>query len=192
MLTSNSPPSPHGSYDAEILAQLKRVRDHCGDMPPRVLVVDHSLREGHAAVTPLSAAGFDVTASRTFESAKSLLASGDYRLLITALRLGSYNGIHLVVRARARTPDIAAIVTALSDDLVLRTDAERLGATYVVLPVPLRELLAAIVRTCLRGPRPDVPLRPPFERRLVDRRRGSVAAAAERRGTERRAPPLIE
>lgn len=190
MLTSNSP------TDRESRDSADRPRDvpdpgvpqhpgRSGHEPanPRILVVDHTLGEAYAAVTPLSSAGFSVTVSRTFDAAKALLAAGEYGLLIAALRLGNYNGLHLVVRARAMSEWLPAIVTAEAEDTVLRADAERLSATYVVLPVPAREFLAAVIRTYVRRPA-EAALRPPFERRTADRR---ATASNGDQGDQRRA-----
>lgn len=188
MLTANRPEDPDSRERREADGAVHSASGSAGGTPIRILVVDHTLREAYAAVTPLASAGFSVTVSRTFDAAKALLEAGEYGLLIAALRLGMHNGLHLVVRARSMTTWIPALVTAHAEDPVLRADAERLGATYVVLPAPNREFLAAVVRTCLRGPLDGGPLRPPFERRAADRR---VAApddgSLERRLKERRA-----
>jgi DNA-binding NtrC family response regulator len=151
-------------------------------MLPHLLVV----------LSAVSSLGFDVTVADTFKDAKAALSSTPHpSLLITGVRLGEYNGLHLVLRGTSMSPRLAAIVTSDTDDPVLRTEAERLGATFIAMPVSREELAAAIARTAFRCPdekRPAEPVRPPFERRHGDRRivASPVPPGSERRGADRR------
>jgi hypothetical protein len=111
---------------------------------------------------------------------------------VTGIKLREYNGLHLVLRGMTSWPDLAAIVTSEAPDSLLQEETERLGATFVVMPAPQMELVAAVSRTVLRARRaggPLEPIRPPFERRLkspasltvvepqtAERRRDAVAA----------------
>jgi two-component system response regulator YesN len=61
--------------------------------------------------------------------------------LITDVRLGAFNGLQLAVMARDIQPNIQVIVFSGFDDPVLRADAERIGATYLVKPVPSSYLI---------------------------------------------------
>jgi hypothetical protein len=66
--------------------------------------------------------------------------------LVTAERLGSHNGLHLVIRGRA-TRRLAAVVTCTESDPVLAADARELGATCLVAPwLAPADLLAVIAR----------------------------------------------
>lgn len=89
---------------------------------------------GDVAATLTSAmaeVGCPSVLARSFEEAKTLL-TGHPKLLITEVRLGAYNGLHLAIRADAiGTP---AVVIG-EPDVVLERDAQRLGAVYLTLPL---------------------------------------------------------
>ena len=68
--------------------------------PHSVVVVDGNARDRTSTVTLLEAAGYRVRSARSFDEAKTLLAAECPDLLITDLRLGQYNGLHLVLRTR--------------------------------------------------------------------------------------------
>ena len=57
------------------------------------------------------------------------------------MRLGAFNGLQLAVISRDTYPDIRLIVFSGFDDPVLRTEAEHVGATYIVKPVTGSKLL---------------------------------------------------
>ena len=97
-------------------------------------------------------AGLDIEVSALgdFEAAKRQLAVQIPDVLITALRLGPFNGLHLVLRARTDSPTVTTIVVAEEDDAVLRRDAEELGAMFVVGAV-MAEHLQAALRTTAAG-----------------------------------------
>jgi two-component system response regulator YesN len=67
-----------------------------------------------------------------------------FDVLITDVRLGAFNGLQLAVLARDQNPEIQLIVFSGFDDPVLRQEAERLGAVYLVKPVTSRQLLELI------------------------------------------------
>jgi DNA-binding response OmpR family regulator len=155
--------------------------------PHPSLVVEPNFRDVLMLVPVLTALGFQVTATKTFEEARQSLRVPP-RLLITEIRLGEFNGLHLVLRGLSARQDMAAIVTSTVDDLVLRAEAEALGATFVLKPSTTEEMRAVISRTVFRGSQNlPIPIRAPFERRTTDRRAtaGSVFAP-ERRSTDRR------
>lgn len=150
-------------------------------LPLLSLVVDPVPSTLAVVVSAISALQLELITTETFLAARELLERRPPNLLVTAIRLGEYNGLHLVLRAKAERPDIAAVVTCTARDSVLEAEAAAMGATFVQLPTSVEELRAAIVRTLFATS--DEPVTPPFERRLADRRIG-VAAAFE--GPERR------
>jgi DNA-binding response OmpR family regulator len=151
-----------------------------------VLVVEPSLDELLVVLSRLTTRGFRVTVAETFAQAKPLLLSQPPSVLVTALRLGAYNGLHLVLRGKAVRPDMAALVTSTVDDVVLRADAEGMGATFIVTPVSEHDLIAAVLQTVFRRDGSLEPIRPPFERRLGERRVQSGSYSDERRTADRR------
>jgi len=139
------------------------------------------------AFETLSAAGFEVTLVERFDAARARLVSNPPAVLLTAIKLGEFNGLHLVLAAKIADPRIAAIVTIEAPDPVLEKEAEQLGATFLVQPTSVRELLAAVLRTYLRSPADTTPIRPPFERRYRERRLSHLSSyTPERRGHDRR------
>jgi DNA-binding NtrC family response regulator len=161
-----------------------------------VLVVEPLLEQLLKTVTMLSTAGFKVTAAASFEQAKPLLTQDSPSILLTALRLGMFNGLHLVVRGKALQPGLAALVTSPQPDIVLQREAEQLEATFVLQPIASTELIASILKTKFRR-EGDEPIRPPFERRVRDRRALvpvdplAPVSIKRREGDRRRALPWL-
>src|SRR4051812_22903920 len=75
----------------------------------------------------LNAAGYRASGASTFEEAKRALADGTPDLVIADERLGAYNGLHVILRARAEHPDVIAIVTTLERNRGLEADARNLN-----------------------------------------------------------------
>ena len=199
--------------DGGHLAPVMHAFHETGSTPPRtvispgedhgsplsVLVVEPALDELLYVTSMLSSAGFHVTAAASFAQARALLGSPrPFALLFTALRLGMYNGLHLVVRGRCVQPAMAAVVTASTEDAMLQAEAEEQGATFVVKPTTSQECIAAILQTVYRSDASAGPIRPPFERRRGERRSASQPIGEERRRSERRrtihwlTTPLVE
>ena len=112
--------------------------------PHSVVVVDGNSRDRTSTVTLLEAAGYRVRSARSFDEAKTLLAAECPDLLITDLRLGQYNGLHLVLRTRNTYPEMAALVTSRKADPVLEAEAARQHAQFVLSPLTATQLLQAV------------------------------------------------
>lgn len=112
-----------------------------------VLVVDSDPADLSSTVTLLEGAGYRVATASAFDEAKQRLATEAPDLLITDLRLGSYNGLHLILRSRADHPEMAAIVLTHFSDPVLEAEAHRQHAGFLLRPVGDREFLEAITRS---------------------------------------------
>jgi DNA-binding response OmpR family regulator len=115
----------------------------------RVLIVDDEPGLLDGMTTALELGGREVVACRTFEDARQRLLTDDFDILLTDVRLGAYNGIQLAVIARAKNPDIGIIVFSGFDDPVLRAEAARVGAHYLVKPIGSEQLLD-LMRTLSR------------------------------------------
>lgn len=152
--------------------------------PAAALIIDPVLSDVMFSVAAASSLGFRVTVADSFQEALERLRVPP-ALLIAQIRLGEYNGLHLVLRGKAAKRDLAAIVTSGVADQVLQAEAEQLGATFVLKPTTPEEFSAAICRTLLQAT--GGPIRSPFERRMSDRRSmSSVAYHPERRKGSRR------
>jgi DNA-binding response OmpR family regulator len=137
------------------------------------LVVEPSAADAVWIALLLSELGFHVVVSDTFQDARAQMTVAP-ALLVTELRLGEYNGLHLVLRGKSAHPELAAIVTSRIDDPVLYTEAEQLGATYVLKNAGAQEFRAAVLRTVFRTDPQAEAIRPPFERRIANRRRKAI------------------
>ena len=115
-------------------------------MQRSVLVVDANPSDRTSTVLLLQTAGYRVASAGDFDEAKQLIASEVPDLLITDLRLGSYNGLHLVLRSRCDHPGMAALVVSRYPDPVLEAEAQRQNAKFLLKPLPDSDLLEAITR----------------------------------------------
>ena len=156
--------------------------------PTAVLLVEPDPAHRDVLTGLLLSLGFRVSVVEAFHEARSAMDAEPPRLLVTELRLGAFNGLHLVNRGKSRQAEMAAIVVTEWTDPLLQDEAELLGATFVPKPVTDFEFLAAVARTCARGPLDHQHIRPPFERRLMTRRAEapSTGYEQERRVAERR------
>ena len=110
----------------------------------KILIVDDDPSLLEALERSFIEAGQDVVAHGSFEDARRTLQTTRFDALITDVRLGAFNGLQLAVIGRDTYPDIRLIVFSGFDDPVLRTEAEHVGATYMVKPVTGARLLQVL------------------------------------------------
>jgi DNA-binding response OmpR family regulator len=91
----------------------------------------------------LRKAGFDTECVATFESARPRLTATTPDVLVSAVQLGEYNGLHLAIIGRERRPALVAIVVGPHDG-VLAKEAEQHGAAYMKEPTTEEALLAKL------------------------------------------------
>ena len=125
-----------------------------------VVYADPADRRGTALL--LESAGYRVVSAGNFEQAKQVLASEAPDMLMTDLRLGPYNGLHLVLRSRTDHPNMAALVTSRVPDPVLQAEAARQCAAFLLLPASDDEVLDAVTQS-LGDPSRVPPTAPPRE-----------------------------
>jgi DNA-binding NtrC family response regulator len=94
----------------------------------------------------LHGAGLSVIPTSTFSEAHRIMQYARPDVLVADVRLGEYNGLQLVVQARALDPPPGVIVTSGYADPVLAAEAERLGAKFLSKPIEPTRLLAEISR----------------------------------------------
>jgi DNA-binding response OmpR family regulator len=107
---------------------------------PNVLLVAPSPQIAANAMAGLTDAGLRVTVVTSFKAARASLEARP-ALLISEVRLGEYNGLHLALRARHQ--GIHAIVLG-ADDPVTRHEAESIGAEYLDQACDASRLAAAV------------------------------------------------
>jgi DNA-binding response OmpR family regulator len=112
--------------------------------PPAILIVDEDADARTKVADLLSHAGYQITSVGSFREATKVLSTDPPDLLITELRLGAFNGLHLVLRSRTSHPGMAAIILTRFPDPILAAQAAQQGATYLVKPVDDAALLAIV------------------------------------------------
>jgi two-component system response regulator RegA len=101
-----------------------------------ILVVDEDAAAVAKLVATLAEAGFATTGAQTFRDASKILSPSDPSILIANVRLGAYNGLHLLLRGQAEHPQMLGIIIGPADAATER-EALRLGAA-AYLPRPVR------------------------------------------------------
>jgi CheY-like chemotaxis protein len=112
-------------------------------MLQKILIVDDNIGTRAELVKLLADAGFETLTAATVPDAMRVLSTAQPDLLITEIRLDTYNGLHLI--AMAPKPIPAIVITGYPDRAV-EADARRLGAEYLSKPVSPGELFATIQR----------------------------------------------
>jgi DNA-binding response OmpR family regulator len=88
--------------------------------------------------------GFSAIPLPTFAEARRIMPFAKPDVVVADVRLGEYNGLQLAVQARGLDPPPVIIVTSGFDDPVLKAEAERLGATFLMKPFEPSQLLQMI------------------------------------------------
>ncbi len=110
-----------------------------------VLVVESNARDLVDTVNLLRSVGYQVAQASGFHQGKRLLESNPPDLLIAGVKLGAYNGLHLIVRAHAKHPEMASILTSDAVDPVLEAEAGKQHAIYLNRPWRRQDLFRAIM-----------------------------------------------
>jgi len=131
-------------------------------LPFRVLVLEDDEHELSGIVELLRDAGHSVTGAATYDAAKRLLAVSPFDLLVSDVRLRSFNGLHLVMQTRTDHPEIGVIIITGYDDPLIDMEAHRYHAQLVRKPIRPAEFLRTVnealakVRRQRRWPRKRV------------------------------------
>jgi DNA-binding response OmpR family regulator len=104
-------------------------------LPYRVLVLDDDEHALSGIVELLRDAGHHVTGAATYDAAKRLLTVSPFDLLVSDVRLRSFNGLHLVMQTRADHPETAIIIITGYDDPLIDLEASRYRADLVKKPI---------------------------------------------------------
>ena len=131
-------------------------------LPFRVLVLEDDEHALSGIVDLLRDAGHNVTGAATYDAAKRLLAVSPFDLLVSDVRLRSFNGLHLVMQTRTDHPEIGVIIITGYDDPLIDMEAHRYHAQLVRKPIRPAEFLRTVnealtkVRRQRRWPRKRV------------------------------------
>lgn len=133
------------------VAGFVRLMAEKGTAGASVLVVDVDRPAVATRISWLRSAGYDVSGATTFEEATQLLDKRPPTLLVVTLRLGAFNGVHVVLRGRARNPHLAAIVLGNTlEDGAAETKA--CGAVFGLKPQMAEQLLALVATALTASP----------------------------------------
>jgi CheY-like chemotaxis protein len=138
-------------------------------MSYRILVADPNTNAQTIAEQALVQSDCRVASVSTFDQAKRQIALDCPDLLVTALRLGAYNGLQLLLRVRAVCGDLPVIITGAAGDFT--QDIERYGGEFMASPVEPSQLVARIAEL-LQGRVPH----DPHSKRRWPRRRTTLPA----------------
>lgn len=127
---------PRNLPERRISVTTDMTQPNLSPRPRRVLIVDDDIVLLDALERAFRDVGERAIACGTFEEARRVVRDENLDAMITDVRLGAFNGLQLAVMARDIQPNIQVIVFSGFDDPVLRADAERIGATYLVSPWP--------------------------------------------------------
>src|SRR5688572_25320453 len=106
-----------------------------GVAPVSALVVEPDEADRLFFATTLTSAGVQVLEADNFWSARAFLEDRAPLLLVTEIRLGSYNGLHLALLGRLMSPQMSLVVTSRLCDPVLQRYGEGFGAVFVQKPM---------------------------------------------------------
>jgi len=132
MLTIQANVSRFHLTEAHTAKTGANVGSHAG--MSQILVVSNDEVGLAAMLSVLDHAGHQAQCASTFEDASRLLDQRSPDFVIADGRLGAYNGLHLIMRARAIHPETGAIVTTSTKDRGLEADARDLNVECMVKP----------------------------------------------------------
>src|SRR5262245_17245330 len=112
----------------------------------QILVVSNDNADLTAMLGVFASAGYSATGATTFEEAQRRLADESPDLVIADERLGAFNGLHVLLTARADRPNTGAIVTTPVENRGLEADARSLNVTCMVKPRTPSEWLGPVSR----------------------------------------------
>jgi DNA-binding NtrC family response regulator len=160
----------------------------------KVLIVDVDPQCVRALAVAIRRLGGEPLEATSFEGARRLWIAERPPMLIADVRLGQFNGLQLLLRAKADRPDLVAVITCAIEDKVLEAETRRFGGTFFVKPVTPEEICATLLRLLpnaffLAGHPHSATVEPIPDRRIGERRQLiNPQHLPQRRSAERRKP----
>jgi ActR/RegA family two-component response regulator len=158
-----------------------------------VLIVDTDIKVLHNFAQVLRAAGYLVFEASSYEEGKRLWREIIPEVLVVDVRLGQFNGLQLLMRARSDRPDLKCIITCPFADPVLEAETHRFGGIFLIKPIAPQQIVNAIGNASRPNPVVPDPVTPPLllERRRIERRVTETPGIwPERRVGQRRATTM--
>ena len=114
-----------------------------------VLLVDTDPEERSSYTTALTRFANRVCVAATFTQAKSTLLEECPDVLVTQVRLGEFNGIHLAAWGRRHLPDLRTVIIGQSDP-TLEADVHASGLTFFLQHNDVKTMLHATLEAVVR------------------------------------------
>ena len=112
----------------------------------QILVVSNDNADLTAMLGVFASAGYSATGATTFEEAQRRVVTDSPDLVIADEKLGAFNGLHVLLTARAERPETRGIVTTPVANRGLEADARSLDITCIVKPRTPSDWLGPIAR----------------------------------------------
>jgi ActR/RegA family two-component response regulator len=109
-----------------------------------ILILEDDCEVAGVFARALRADGCDVTVCVGFEDARESLARSVPDAVLTDVRVGPYNGLQLAHLFRQKSPDGRVVVVTGFDDAMIRREVGWLNGEYLVKPVTVRDVRAAL------------------------------------------------
>jgi len=113
-------------------------------MRPKLLILEDDESLDNLYEETFKNAGYEVVACTRFEDARASLKRQLPDVLLTDVRVGDFNGLQLAHLFRMQAPTGRIVVISGYDDPVIQRDAEALGATFLLKPIDLPQLVARL------------------------------------------------
>jgi DNA-binding NtrC family response regulator len=114
-----------------------------------VLVVETERRQRGKIAFWLRALGYRVDVADSFAHARDKIDACAPACLITSVKLGMYNGLHLIARTRCSYSSVAFVLMHDISDAVLESEARRHDSQFLVVPCRQDELHDAVSQSFL-------------------------------------------
>jgi DNA-binding NtrC family response regulator len=122
-------------------------------MSHRILLAEATLTAPAVAERALVDAGYRVASVASFYQATRQLSLDCPDLVVTAIRLNEFNGLHLLIRIRAEHDHVPVILTGSLDDLT--TDIDRYSGHFLAAPLDPAVLLTTVAQLLADRPPHD-------------------------------------
>src|SRR5262245_45971487 len=120
--------------------------------PRTALVVDSDFGSVHKLALALREEGLDVFEATSFQEGKFLWSTQTPDVLVVDIRLGPFNGLQLLMRARSDRPDLLGFITSSFADPVLEAETRRFGGIFMIKPLDIRAVIMAVRSVAAPGP----------------------------------------
>lgn len=127
-----------------VARRVRRVPGSVMKQPFRILLLDDDPHALAGLAELLEGAGYDVTPSSVFQDARQRVEEAAFDLLVTDVRLRSFNGLHLVMQCRRAVPEMAIMIMTGYDEPLIELEARRYNAGFVRKPVEPVTFLAQV------------------------------------------------